>query len=66
MAIFFSFVVVYITVQLNNILLLITRGYLSITQASSSFKCFDACTFMYAMLTFITEALLLVTRVKLL
>ena len=51
---------------LNNILLLITQSHLSITQASSSFKCLDTRLFMYATPTFITKALCLVTRVQLL
>ena len=40
MALFFSFLVVRTTV-LNNILLLMARSCLSITQASSSFKRLD-------------------------
>ena len=49
-----------------NILLLLTQSRLSIAQASSSFECFDTCTFMYATPTFITEAFHLVTQVQLL
>ena len=41
----------------TDILLLIVRSRLSITQASSSFKRLDMRTFMYATPTFITEAL---------
>ena len=51
---------------LNNILLLITRSGLSITQANSCFKRLDTRTFTYATPTFITEALRLVTLVHLL
>ena len=65
MALFFSFLVVYTTI-LNNILLLIACSHLSITQASSYFKCLDTCTFTYATPTFITEALRLVMLVQLL
>ena len=54
----------FITV-LNNILLLTTRSRLSIAQASSSFKLFDTRMFTYAIPTFITEALSLVTQVQL-
>ena len=39
-ALFFSFLVVYVTV-LNNIILLITRSHLYVAQASSSFKYLD-------------------------
>ena len=39
---------------------------LSITQDNSSFKHLNTCTFTYATLTFITEALHLVTQVQLL
>ena len=60
-ALFFGFLVVY-----NCILLLIARNHLFITQASSSFKCLDMRTFMYATSTFITEAFCLVTLVQLL
>ena len=49
-----------------NILLLVTQSHLCIAQASSSFKCLDTCTFMYATPTFITEAFHLVTQVQLL
>ena len=51
---------------LNNILLLITRSRLSISQVSSSFKHLNTHTFMYATPTFITEALHVVTLVQLL
>ena len=51
---------------LNNILLLIAHSRLSITQASSSFKHLDMCTFTYATLIFITVALCLITLVQLL
>ena len=60
MALFFSFSGI---IALNNILLLITRSRLSKAQASSSLKCFNIHTFMYATPTFITEALHLVTQV---
>ena len=63
-ALFFSFLVVQLF--LNNILLLIARSRLSITQASSSFKRLDTCKFMYTTPTFITEAFCLVTLVQLL
>ena len=62
-ALFFSFLVVKF---LNNILLLIARSRLSVTQASSSFKRLDSLTFTYATPTFITEALCLVMLVQLL
>ena len=42
------------------------QSRLFIGQASSSFKCFDMHTFMYATPTFITEAYPLVTEVQLL
>ena len=54
------------TTVLNNILLLITCSHLSIAQASSSFKHLNTHMFTYATLTFITEALCLVTLVQLL
>ena len=38
---------------------------ISIVQASSSFKCFDAHTFIYSTPTFITEVHCLVTQVQL-
>ena len=53
------------TTVLNNILLLITRSHLSITQASF-FKRLNMHTFKYATPTFITEALCLATLVQLL
>ena len=40
--------------------------YLSLAQASYSFKCFDTCTFMYATPTVRTEAICLVTQEQLL
>ena len=51
---------------LTNIILLITWSCLSVTQASSSFKLYDTRTLMYAIPTFITETLSLVTQVSLL
>ena len=60
MALFFG------TTVLNKNLLLITHSCLSITQASSSFKCLDTCTFTYATPTFVTEVLCLFTLVQLL
>ena len=51
---------------LSNILLLIARSRLSITQASSSFKLLDMRAFTYTTPTFITEALRLATLVQLL
>ena len=62
-ALFFSFLVVQLF--LNNISLLIAQSRLSITQASSSFKCLDTHTFTYATPTFITKALHLVKLVQL-
>ena len=53
-------------IDLNNILLLTTRSHLSIAQASSSFKRFNTHTLTYITLTFITEALRLLTQVQLL
>ena len=53
------------TTVLNNILLLIARSLLSISQASSSFKRLDTRTFTYTTPTFITEALRLVTLIQL-
>ena len=50
----------------NNILLLITRSRLSISQDSSSFKHLNMHTFTYATPTFIIEVLCLVTQVQLL
>ena len=50
----------------GHILLLIARSLLSITQASSSFKRLNTCTFTYVTPTFITEVLHLVTLVQLL
>ena len=65
MALFFSFLGIYTTV-LNNILLLIARSSLSITQANSSFKHLDMRTFKYTTTTYKTQALRLVTLVQLL
>ena len=51
---------------LNNIVLLITRSSLSLSLATSSFKHLSMCTLMHAVtLTFITEALHLVSHVEL-
>ena len=51
---------------LNNIVLLITRSSLSLSLATSSFKHLNMCTPMHAVtLTFITEALHLVSHVEL-
>ena len=54
------------TTVLNNILLLITHSFLSMTQASSSFKRLDTRKVTYVTPTFITEMLRLVTLVQLL
>ena len=42
---------------ITDITLLVTRNCLSVAQASSSFKCLNTCTLMYAAPTFITEGL---------
>ena len=51
---------------ITDILLLITQSHLSRAQASSSFKCFNMCTFTYATPTIKTEAPCIVTQVQLL
>ena len=65
-ALFFNSLEVYnyITV-LNIIILLITQSHLSVGQASSAFEHLGICTSMYITSTFITEALHLVTYVRL-
>ena len=55
MALFFRFLVVYVTV-LNNNVLIISRSNLSIAQASSSFNCLDT-----RMLCIVTQVQLLLT-----
>ena len=64
-ALFFRFLVVYVTV-LCNIVLIISQSRLSIAQASSSFKLLVMPMFMYTTPTLVTEALCLVTQVQLL
>ena len=63
MDLFFRFLVVQLF--LNNTVLLINRSHLSIVQASSSFKRLDTRMIMYPTPIFITEALRLITWVKL-
>ena len=65
MALFFSVLMVHITI-LNNILLLTTQSYLSAAQDSSFLKCLDMHTFVYATPTFVSEAFCLVTQLQLL
>ena len=49
----------------NNIIVLITQSYLSATQASTSFKWLDMCTYLHVNRAhLITEALCLVTYVS--
>ena len=63
-ALFFSFLVVYVTV-LNNIILLITQSRLYVAQASSSFKHLDTGMLTHTTSTFTTEEFHLVTYVRL-
>ena len=68
MALLFSFLVVlWLTgiAVLNTITLLISRSCLCVAQASSSYKCLDRRTPVYATPTFIAEALCLATYVQL-
>ena len=64
MALFFSFLVVQLRI-LNNMLLLITRIYLSLAQASYSFKHLNMSTLTHTTPTFVTETFCLVACVQL-